>query len=59
MEFFRKSAEQNHAEVQLHLGHLYALNKDFKQAKEWYGKACDNGLQKGCDAYKELNMNGY
>lgn len=28
-------------------------------AKEWYGKACDNGDQHGCDNYKELNEQGY
>jgi hypothetical protein len=28
-------------------------------AKEWYGQACDNGSQQGCDNYRELNQAGY
>ncbi len=28
-------------------------------AKEWFGKACDNGAQMGCDRYKRLNEQGY
>jgi len=27
-------------------------------AKEWFGKACDNGEQKGCDRYRELSLQG-
>ncbi len=28
---------------------------DFYKAKQWFKKSCDNGLEKGCDAYRELN----
>ena len=24
-------------------------------AKEWFGKACDNGLQLGCEAYRHFD----
>ena len=33
--------------------------KDYKKTKEWFGKACDNGFQIGCDKYKILNQQGY
>ena len=34
------------------LGKGVQLNKSL--AKEWFGKACDNGEQKGCEVYGEL-----
>lgn len=46
-------------EAQYLLGVIYEegawVRQDYKKAKEWYGKACDKGLQKGCFAYKKLN----
>ena len=33
--------------------------KDYKKTKEFFGKACDGGYQKGCDNYKILNQQGY
>ena len=45
------------------LGSLYADGRGVKQnkkvSKEYYGKACDLGIQKGCDEYRELNEQGY
>ncbi|ETO41372.1 tetratricopeptide repeat protein [Morganella sp. EGD-HP17] len=35
------------------------VKKDISRAKEYYGVACDNGSQIGCNAYKELNQQGY
>ena len=35
------------------------VRQDYKKAKEWFGKACDGGYQKGCDNYKILNQQGY
>ncbi|GAB1466468.1 hypothetical protein MASR2M54_19680 [Aliarcobacter cryaerophilus] len=32
--------------------------QDKKRAKEYFGKACDGGDQKGCDNYKILNQQG-
>ena len=29
--------------------------QNFSTAKEYYGKACDLGLQSGCDKYRKLN----
>jgi hypothetical protein len=31
------------------------VRQDKGQAKEWFGKACDNGYQKGCEVYGKLN----
>ncbi|WP_051604663.1 SEL1-like repeat protein [Helicobacter rodentium] len=43
----------------LYLGVSYkkgqGVKQNLKRAKDYYGKACDLGLQQGCDAYKNLN----
>ncbi|MDN3446493.1 SEL1-like repeat protein, partial [Psychrobacter sp. APC 3281] len=50
---------QGHAASQYQLGTIYqkgrGVRQDKFQAKEWFGKACDNGNQNGCDAYRTLN----
>nr|DAI16363.1 MAG TPA: Sel1-like repeat [Caudoviricetes sp.] len=39
------------------LGLIYrGLKNDIKNAKEYFGKACDGGYQPGCDEYKNINM---
>jgi hypothetical protein len=35
------------------------VRQDTYQAKEWLGKACNNGHQKGCNVYKALDKAGY
>ncbi|MDM1546021.1 sel1 repeat family protein [Ignatzschineria indica] len=61
-KWYKLAAEQGLAEAQFNLGAMYANGKgvrqDYYEAKEWFGKSCDNGSQKGCDAYKELNLKG-
>ena len=41
------------------LGFSYLLGKGIQVnkslAKEWFGKACDNGNQDGCEYYGKLN----
>ena len=63
VQWYRKAAEQGDAQAQLALGLRYATGQGVRQdiviAKEWFGKACDNGKQLGCDAYRELNQQGY
>ena len=63
VRWFRKAAEQGDAQAQFNLGLMYVNGKgvrqNYKIAKEWVGKACDNRLQLGCDAYRELNQQGY
>ena len=45
------------------LGILYAngqgARQSYSMAKEYYGKACDLGYQKGCDVFADLNQKGY
>ena len=59
LEWFRKAANQGEAEAQNWLAVFYDNGRSIRinktKAKEWYGKACDNGYQKGCDGYKRLN----
>ena len=59
-EWFLKSAKQGDVDAQIYLGLMYEEGKGVRQSKsqskEWFGKACDNGEQKGCDAYSRLNM---
>ena len=58
-----QAAEQGNAKAQYNLGVRYdnglGVRQDIVIAKEWFGKACDNGLQLGCDAYRKLNQTGY
>lgn len=46
------------AAAQMLIGDLYLAGYGVRQsnytAKEWYGKSCDNGYQKGCDNYRVL-----
>ena len=60
VKWFRKAAEQGDADAQAILGFLYLLGERGVQvnkslAKEWFGKACDNGDQNGCEYYGKLN----
>lgn len=47
------------ANAQAILGFSYLLGKGIQVnkslAKEWFGKACDNGNQDGCEYYGKLN----
>lgn len=63
IDLLKKSASQKNSEAQYALGFAYRdgmyVRKNKKTAKEWFGKACDNGDQDGCDEYRELNEAGY
>ena len=58
-QWFEKAANQGVADAQFNLGVMYGQGKgvrqDYAKAKEWVGESCDNGLKKGCDAYRILN----
>lgn len=61
---FQKAANKGNARGQGALGFFYedglgGLKRNKSTAKEWYGKACDKGLQDGCDEYRRLNERGY
>lgn len=62
-EWYLKAANQNHERAQSMLGVMYrdgaGVRQNYGVAKEWFGKACDNGLQTGCDEYKLLQQQGY
>lgn len=59
---FQLAASQCVAAAQFNLGVMYyngqGVRQNKKIAKEWFGKACDNGEQGGCDAYRRLNEAG-
>jgi TPR repeat protein len=61
-EWIEKAAFQEHSKAQYALGAMYErgvvgmAEQNILVAKEWFGKACDGGLQIGCDKYKELNI---
>lgn len=60
--WYQKAANQGFMSAQNNLGVMYAngqgVRQDYKIAKEWFGKACDNGSQQGCDSYRKLNEQG-
>lgn len=64
-EFYwtQKLANQGNAQAQYNLGIMYengqGVRQNYRTAKEWFGKACDNGDQDGCDSYRRLNEQGY
>lgn len=62
LHYFRKAANANIDMAQYSVGRCYefgiAVKANAHQAKAWYGKACDNGLQPGCDSYRRLNERG-
>ena len=60
VKWYRQAAEQGYANAQAILGFSYLLGQSGVQvnkslAKEWFGKACDNGDQNGCEYYGKLN----
>lgn len=62
-EWTTKAAHQGFAEAQFNLGVMYSKGHGVRQnkstAKRYYGQACDNGNQPGCDNYRILNEQGY
>ena len=59
VKWYRQAAEQGYVKAQFILGGLYLLGKGVQVnkslAKEWFGKACDNGYQDSCEYYGKLN----
>ena len=58
-----EKANTGDIDAQHNLGIMYykgqGVKQDYHKAKDFFGKACDNGLQIGCDKYRELNEKGY
>ena len=63
MNYYRKSCDLKDETGCFNVGVLFSNGQGVKQnkntAKQYYGKACDFGYQKGCDKYRELNERGY
>lgn len=61
-KFFEMACEKKYAKSCFNLAIMHFEGKGTRQnkqiAKEFYGKACDFGLQMGCDKFKELNEAG-
>ena len=59
-EWYLKAANQGDVDAQLNIGLMYYKGEGVLQnednAKEYFGKACDNGEQEGCDSYRILNQ---
>lgn len=57
--WYEKAANQGDPNAQIILGLIYEFGHGVRQnytiAKEWYGKACDKGEQRGCEGYARLN----
>ena len=57
-----QAAKQGYAPAQYNLGLMYykgeGVRQDLALAQEWFGKACQNGDQDGCDIYQRLKA-GY
>lgn len=53
-----EDAGRGDAKAQGLLGEMYyfgqGVKQDYSQAKEWFGKSCDNGYQAGCKKIKSL-----
>lgn len=63
LKWFNLAAERKNPDAQYKLGIMYESGNGVRQnknsAKEWFGKACDNGSQYGCDDYRRLAEQGY
>ena len=61
--YCEKACNLNNGVICFGLGVLYSFGCGVRQnkrtAKEYFGKACDLGVQSGCDIYRELNEQGY
>ncbi len=60
LKYCQPAAEQGDPEAQYNLGFMYyygiGVRQNYTKAKEYYGLACDNKYQAGCDMYKTLNQ---
>ena len=55
----QKACDEGNASGCNNLGVLYEYGQSFSTAKQYYGKACDLGLQLGCGKYRRLSEKGY
>ena len=59
MKWYRKSAEQGHAEAQYAMGMSYnfgiAVPADTDEARKWYGLAADQGHKKAAEDLRKMD----
>ena len=57
-KWYSQAAKQGFVLAQYNLGVMYAegqgVRQNLKVAKEWFGMACNNGNQSGCENYRRL-----
>ena len=60
---FVKQQSEGNAKAQYNLGEMHHIGQGVRQdlhlSKEWFGKACDGGVQEACNQYRYLNQKGY
>ena len=60
IKWYKIAAINGSADAQYKIGYMYlngqGVRQDKSKATEYFGIACDNKNQKGCDMYKELNQ---
>ena len=58
VKWWRKAAEQGHAEAQYQLGYAYqhgiGVERDDDEAEKWYNKAAENGNSDAMEAVDRL-----
>lgn len=54
-KWYTLAAEQGDPNAQANLGRIYYYRGNKQKAKELSGKACDNGIQQGCNIYRALS----
>ena len=57
-----QAAERGNAQAQFNLGGMYhngqGVHQDLHLSKEWFGTACNRGVQEACNQYRYLNQAG-
>lgn len=65
LSYFRKAANHGNAIAQYNLGMILREKKSLfglvsnSEAKEWFGKSCDNGYEQGCEAYRLFDIGSF
>ena len=63
VKWYRQAADQGNADAQNNLGAMYyngqGVHQDLHLSKEWFGQACNGGVQEACNQYRYLNQKGY
>lgn len=59
-KWYEMAAKQGSAKAYYSLGLIYngglGVEKNKSKAKSWFGQACNNGVDAGCDEYKKISQ---